>query len=182
MSDTGKEESRNLVYLHCGPHQIAVAHYDILWEQYGVKFSVIILAGYTLSLWTDTQLLTVVFLVTTVPYVTTVHSGCWISVSIKPELWHMKRCEARRWCEVPEQLASAQVWSFLKRKSQHGITATITQVVQLDWSRSAEGSSSLRETHSRSHNAWDIFLRNSLHREYDHGRTDCTDSLSFDGS
>ncbi len=42
----------------------------------------------------------------------------------------MKGCEALSRCEEPEQLAGTQVWSFLMRKSQHGITATIGKIAQ----------------------------------------------------
>lgn len=41
----------------------------------------------------------------------------------------MKGRGAPRWCEVLEQLAGIQVLSFLMRKSQRGITATIGKIL-----------------------------------------------------
>lgn len=95
------------------------------------------------------QLPTVIFLVTmSCPLCATAHSGCRICLSIW--LWHLKGRDALRWCEVPEQLASTQVWGFLMHKSQHGTTATTGKTAQCDAVRLGTG------------NVWRLFFTEGI--------------------
>lgn len=135
MLEKGREESRNLVYLFIQPHtslstqnhgNLTVTESTTVWTSlwfFSKNYWSYFALKYNFPQW-------YFWWPWAAPYVTTAHSGCCICLSIW--LWHLKGCDALRWCEVPEQLASTQVWGFLMRKSQHGITATTGKTAQCD--------------------------------------------------